>query len=110
MWVLLTTACVVPPVAAAAAPCGCSIFARWEHQIGLSYSTMSLFKFVVGMLFAAHWVCCRFAVSGACVRVGARRAAVGGAACDNPRLQLCSLRLPGCVVVEGSGAAGSGLR
>jgi uncharacterized membrane protein YciS (DUF1049 family) len=34
-----------------------SIFARWEHRMGVSYSTLSLVKFVVGMMFAAHWVC-----------------------------------------------------
>ena len=41
---------------AATSLCPLRIFARWEHRIGLSYSTMSLMKFVIGMLFAAHWV------------------------------------------------------
>jgi hypothetical protein len=33
-----------------------SIFARWEHKIGMSYSSLSLIKFVTGMVMAAHWV------------------------------------------------------
>ena len=35
---------------------GTRIFARWEHNIGLAYSLQSIVKFVLGMLFAAHWV------------------------------------------------------
>jgi hypothetical protein len=33
-----------------------SIFARWEHKIGMSYSSLSLIKFVTGMVMAAPWV------------------------------------------------------
>ena len=33
------------------------IFRRWENSISLSYSFMSLIKFMVGVSTVAHWVC-----------------------------------------------------
>lgn len=34
------------------------IFARWENSISLSYSWMSLIKFMVGVATVAHWMAC----------------------------------------------------
>lgn len=38
------------------------IFARWENQINLSYSVMSLLKFMVGVTTIAHWMACAFRI------------------------------------------------
>ena len=32
------------------------IFRRWENEVNLSYSVMSLIKFMVGVTTIAHWV------------------------------------------------------
>ena len=32
------------------------IFARWENKISISYSVLSLLKFIVAVITFAHWV------------------------------------------------------
>lgn len=69
------------------------IFRRWENEVNLSYSVMSLIKFMVGVTTIAHWVraavcvCCSVACDVCNIRGGGFRWLARGASWWTLRMQ-----------------------